>query len=535
MLQCQSKKSQESVDQNRSQQIFEFIKNFQFDQAAHQIDSLASPLNRQSLSHELQLNKTGYDHIDDLIKNYSTDKTSFENLIYRLVLSDYLTENNMDSLAFVNLKEAEKLAQNQSYWLNETNFRLAKFFMNRSNKDQGNKEIFQQYLNKLAQEQNAPIDIFNYNYLLLYQAIVNYSNGDLPKDKFPKKLFDVLESQPIKEPYIHGKYYQMKSIYYSLVDSNFVKSRDASTTAEHFYNQSTLGIAKKALASIERNKSHDIFSQGNYALAIQHYLKNLDDLPEDGRFLKIRHHIVSNLATCYDKTGQNEAFKHYLNQANALSKTIDSYKLDKEIYQLNITYNIAAKENEISELSKKNNSLVNRMLLISSIAIMAFAFIFFITSKFVRSQKQQKILETEYFSTVHEKEQLEHELSLIVEKEKQLQKEKKQTLNELHRLKDVVTKEFITLQDKSKVYIEELIYIQSDDHYLKVHLDGKKDNYVRGNLAQLLKELPPNFKRTHRSYIVNSNFIHQINTKQITLLDGTEIPLSRTYRQQFSA
>jgi DNA-binding LytR/AlgR family response regulator len=114
-----------------------------------------------------------------------------------------------------------------------------------------------------------------------------------------------------------------------------------------------------------------------------------------------------------------------------------------------------------------------------------------------------------------------------------LETEKTETIKKIDELKQVVVKNHIILKDKTKVYVADLTYIKSDDHYLKVYLSSGKSHFVRGKLLKIIKELPPNFIRCHRSYVVNRNFIKQINNTNIVLVDQTELPLSRTYKDKF--
>ncbi len=114
-----------------------------------------------------------------------------------------------------------------------------------------------------------------------------------------------------------------------------------------------------------------------------------------------------------------------------------------------------------------------------------------------------------------------------------LEKDQSETLQKLDELKNIVVKNHIILKDKSKVYISDLMYIKADDHYLNIFISEGKNHFVRGKLSQIKEELPPNFIRCHRSYIVNRNFVKQINRDSLTLLDKTRIPLSRTYKDKF--
>ena len=114
-----------------------------------------------------------------------------------------------------------------------------------------------------------------------------------------------------------------------------------------------------------------------------------------------------------------------------------------------------------------------------------------------------------------------------------MEKDQSETLQKLDELKNIVIKNHIILKDKTKVYIADLMYVKSDDHYLNIYLSNGKNHFVRGKLSHIKEELPPNFIQCHRSYIVNSNFIKQVNGDSLILIDKTQLPLSRSYKDKF--
>lgn len=91
----------------------------------------------------------------------------------------------------------------------------------------------------------------------------------------------------------------------------------------------------------------------------------------------------------------------------------------------------------------------------------------------------------------------------------------------------------IILNNKSKVYLDKLKYIKSDGNYLEFITD-EKTIIDRNKLKDILDDLPPNFVRIHRSYVVNKNFIQALNSKTIFLNPDIEIPLSRTFKTNVS-
>ena len=70
---------------------------------------------------------------------------------------------------------------------------------------------------------------------------------------------------------------------------------------------------------------------------------------------------------------------------------------------------------------------------------------------------------------------------------------------------------------------QEILYLKSGDLLCEVHT-GRETFQTRATLRRL--ELP-GFFLIHRSYLVNTTYIHAICRYQATLLDGAELPISR--------
>jgi hypothetical protein len=104
------------------------------------------------------------------------------------------------------------------------------------------------------------------------------------------------------------------------------------------------------------------------------------------------------------------------------------------------------------------------------------------------------------------------------------------TIEENKTLRKIVEKEHILLKDKTKINLDQLMYIKVEDHYLNVHTSDGKSHLVRGKLGEIILELPHNFVKCHRSYIVNKNFIKNVQSKFLILNNLSEIPISRGFK-----
>lgn len=95
-------------------------------------------------------------------------------------------------------------------------------------------------------------------------------------------------------------------------------------------------------------------------------------------------------------------------------------------------------------------------------------------------------------------------------------------------------KEFVFIQSEGKthkVYLNEIVYIESINEYVRFHFDDKSTltTYIRlKNIENFLPE--NNFIRVHRSFIVNINKINLIDKNNIIFFDKVLIPISKQYK-----
>ncbi len=90
--------------------------------------------------------------------------------------------------------------------------------------------------------------------------------------------------------------------------------------------------------------------------------------------------------------------------------------------------------------------------------------------------------------------------------------------------------------EKKYVKTGEIIYVTSKSNYVDV-VCKSETIHIRRKLDELLDELPPkSFARINNRIIVNMGFVGRVdNTRmKVTLYDGTELNISRTYKAEFS-
>ena len=86
------------------------------------------------------------------------------------------------------------------------------------------------------------------------------------------------------------------------------------------------------------------------------------------------------------------------------------------------------------------------------------------------------------------------------------------------------------------VEISEIDWIESADNYARLHV-GRESHLMRETLATFEAKLPLHFVRIHRSTIVNTERILELQSwfhgdYQVVLKDGQTLRMSRTYRER---
>lgn len=77
-----------------------------------------------------------------------------------------------------------------------------------------------------------------------------------------------------------------------------------------------------------------------------------------------------------------------------------------------------------------------------------------------------------------------------------------------------------------KVYETDIVYVESDLHYIAVHTKDKEYK-IKENISSFAEKLSGDFYRAHRSYLVSLKHIVKITKKSVFVDIGEELPLSR--------
>ncbi|MFW0715664.1 LytR/AlgR family response regulator transcription factor [Pedobacter sp. N23S346] len=83
-----------------------------------------------------------------------------------------------------------------------------------------------------------------------------------------------------------------------------------------------------------------------------------------------------------------------------------------------------------------------------------------------------------------------------------------------------------------KINLSDILYIESLEDYVKIHLQASKMILTLMPLKKMLEKLPASqFKRIHRSFVVSTQKITSIHNRKAELITGEILPISDTYAE----
>lgn len=326
--------------------------------------------------------------------------------------------------------------------------------------------------------------------------------------------------------------YFKKGLYHAgKIDSDIVKARLYSNLGTLENTRNNFGLARDYLdsAQVYSVESGDRYSQfincftygnnyfleGNYTEAIK-WFKKAESIQIPKYKAKSVRLLYKKLMEAYDMVNDQPNRRKYQQMYLTLDKSIKDREQNIAIHDINVKYQVAQKDRQISSLQKFRDKFYKNRLIFGILLFLVFLLALYSFVRWKKLDFRKQTLEMEKQKVQEEKQQIEERHSI--------------TVQELEKVKNIVTEGYIVLKDKSKVYLKDLMYIKSEDHYLHTYSNDGKSQFVRGKLSQILTELPPNFVKCHRSYIVNTNYIHSIQKGYIQLKNKTEIPVSRGFK-----
>lgn len=293
---------------------------------------------------------------------------------------------------------------------------------------------------------------------------------------------------------------------------NFAKARNYLETSRKFIIQT--GDAYELGANyINYGINYQI--EKNYPQAIA-WFKKAEAIKVPKYRAKLTRVLYKKLMESYDALNDQPNRRKYQKLYLDLEKKINDEEQNIAIHDIDVKYEVKEKEKQISALSGFKEKFENNRIIYSILLFLVFLLALY---SFVRWRKvdiNKKKLEKEKLTVQAEKLEIEEKHTKTVE--------------ELEKVKSIVIQDYITLKDKTKIYLNDLMYVKAEDHYLNACTKDGKKHFVRGKLSQLISELPPNFVKCHRSYIVNTNYIQATHSGHIILKNKEEIPVSRGFK-----
>jgi hypothetical protein len=359
-------------------------------------------------------------------------------------------------------------------------------------------KAYDKYLKLAKLYAKDSVDLYHYYY---YKAGYEMRASEAQMKMIDTTQLNVLFSNGLKyatTPFFKAYMHQFKGIY---LDAFLEKPQQALTyydLAEQTYENDSLYYSSKGVASIAFNKAIIYYESGVYRKSINYF--KIHQEKEKNKVYRM--YGYEWLYKNYDALKINDSALYYFKKLYKEKEALNLLSHAADIREIDSKYDFKTIEAALSTVTDENKSLSEKVTY-SFLALGILGVITLIVYLYLKRFKKR----------THE-----------------LEGEQSETIKRLEELKNIVTKDYIILKDKTKVYISDLTYIKSEDHYLRVFLNNGKHNFVRGKLSQISDELPPNFKRCHRSYIVNENYIKQRTVSFITMNDGTQIPVSRTYK-----
>ena len=116
--------------------------------------------------------------------------------------------------------------------------------------------------------------------------------------------------------------------------------------------------------------------------------------------------------------------------------------------------------------------------------------------------------------------------------------EKAKTNIRLLNLDKQTSAEVITVRCDGKsviIPVQDIVLLESLKDYVRIVTSDRQKRITMGTLGSFADKLPEDFVRIHRSYLININHLSEYNSQTVTMLDGSQISIGRTYREQFES
>lgn len=245
----------------------------------------------------------------------------------------------------------------------------------------------------------------------------------------------------------------------------------------------------------------------NYVKALEH-LNAIDKIPNEKFRIKIARIVARQKQLCYIGLNDSIAAEKEEILFVKLDSLVNDFAKNSNFYEIDVKFQTKEKDEKLKQLSSLENRFVRNKILYGILIFLVFLLALYSFIRWKNVDRKKRLLAKEKLEILEETNQIKEELQTV---------------------KQLVTEDFIVLKNKSKIYLSELIFIKSEDHYLYLFTAVKKE-FVRGKLSEIINQLPPNFVKCHRSYIINKNFIKNTSSSVVTMTNNEQIPISRNFK-----
>ncbi|MEX0275216.1 MAG: LytR/AlgR family response regulator transcription factor [Flavobacteriaceae bacterium] len=488
-----------------TQDIIRHLEDYNTNKALSILDSIPRSLTKQLIRAEYDYLHRG-EVSDWLFSTLPSEYANKEEEVYfNYSYGDYLFRKSqpIDTLSFKYYLKAYSIAkeENQDKLIIETLKRINNYFKKYNlDLNQRNKSIrkYQEYQNELKGLTKDSSDVFWAHYYDIHLRMLQIFNEESSTSTLTTEDFQTALSLSPREPYFKGIVHQLEGIYYTLLLNDPINGTQSYHIAEKYYSESNVFPAKRALFGLRVNDAIADAKKQDYVSAISKFKENLRIIPSEKSYHFERQFTYEHLADIYSKANEIDSATYYKDIATKYQDSIKSELLVLGIHEIDTRLKVSGLQKLLDEFNR--HKLIYGTVILITLLLTIYSIV-----RWLKVDKVNKILRIE----------------------------KKQTHEELAKVKQLVIKDSITLKNKTKIRLDELVYIRADDHYLQLYTSNGKKEYVRGKIKEIIDQLPPNFKQCHRSYIVNYNMIRNTTHNRILLDNNQFIPLSRTFKNHF--
>ena len=474
--------------------LINHLNYFQWDK----LDADKNHLNDEGLKHliknEITWWKTGeiLPLKDSLISTTDHYKVS---ILKKLLLGNYFSRQKETQIKAFDLYKSGlyQAQQNQDVYLEkEIIFRLLYLLKKNSRGELSTLEIKEGYLNQLNQLiTSSEIDQFRNAHLRVDNEMQKL---EVAPNNFHDKImqsFLIMQNHSLNNPILGVTYHRLYGIFLDVFQKEYSKAYEEFSLAKQKAEKISYHFIQKQIPEIEHSQAILLYREGSYKRATSVFEKLLkEEAFKNNEIAKMYTHDW--LFKCYKQQGDFRNALHHFSAFKSIYERLDRRKHARLILKIESENKVKESQDQLRELKEKHLSLQSQFYLIVPILGISVLMIFFLYRIYKKSRKEVK------------------------------------------KITQLVIKNHIVLKDKTKIYINDLLYIKAEDHYIRVYTSDGKNHLVRGKLGDIAIQLPPNFVRTHRSYITNRNFVRQVQRQFLVLMDGTEIPISRNFQKQWT-